>query len=110
MPGIEDIPGWFTGGAGVTLLYITYKFFWPSIRDSLSGQASQWRSENRYITQLEQARDRAFAQRDAAVQKYDDLYQRFARMEAQMQIMEHKLDQAYTEIQKLTGALNARNN
>lgn len=102
MPGIEEIPGWLTAGGGGFLLYVAYRFFWPSIRDSLSGQASQWRSENRYIRQLEEARDRAFAERDAAVHDRNELYQRFAKLEAQMEVMSYRLEQAQAEVKRLT--------
>lgn len=110
------MPGWATAGGGGILFYLAYKYLWPSVRDSLAGQASQWRSENRYILQLEAALSKALEERDEAVEEKNQLYQRFANMEAKMQIMEFKLDQAYkevenltAEIQKLTRGLNETN-
>ncbi len=114
MADITDLPSWVTVGGGGTLLYFAYKFFWPSIRDSMSGQAVQWRSENRYIAQLEAARDRAIAERELAENRADELFKKLSAMEAQMEIMGYKLGQAQAEIaklsaqiSKLTGANNA---
>src|SRR5690554_1272260 len=84
---LENMPGWVTAGGGGVLFYLAYKFFWPSVRDALAGQATQWRSENKYIAQLEEALSRALQERDKAFQEKNELYQRFAKMEAQMQVM-----------------------
>lgn len=102
---LENMPGWVTAGGGGVLFYLAYKFFWPSVRDAMAGQATQWRSENKYIAQLEAALSRALQERDKAFQEKNELYQRFAKMEAQMQVMEHKLDQAYREVEKLTAQI-----
>lgn len=105
MAGLDNVPGWVTASGGGVLFYMAYRYFWPSIRDSLLGQASQWRSENRYIEQLETALNRSLAERDKAIQEKNEIYQRFAQLEAQMKIMEFKLDQAYREVEKLTSEI-----
>lgn len=105
MPGFENMPGWVTGGGAGVLLYLSIKYFWPSIRDSLYGQAQQWRSENRYIAQLEKSLNNALTERDKAVHEKNELYQRFATMEAKMQVMEFKLDLAQQEVEKLTNEI-----
>ena len=108
MPGLEQIPGWLTGGVGASCLYIAYRFFWPSIRDSLSGQASQWRSENRYIAQLEASRDRALEERDEAVKERNELYQRLTKLEAKMEVMAYRFELSQAEVQRLTSVIQGR--
>lgn len=109
--GLEEMPGWLAGAGGATgagLLMFFFRVFWPSIRESLSGQRTQWRSENRYIAQLEDARDKLAEERDEAVRKYTELYHRFANVEAQMKVMEYKLDQAQHEISRLVAEMRRR--
>lgn len=107
MPDFADIPGWaYLGGAGV-LASVAYKFFWPAVRDSLTGQSAQWRSENRYIQQLEDARRQAVVEKREAEQRYEDLFLKYASLEADMRVLKSQLDYLQRKLSQFTGDSNA---
>lgn len=84
------------------LLVAAWKFFGPALRGQISGQAAQWRSENKYIAQLESARDRAFAERDAIAKERDELFQNFASLNARFTVLEEKFDASQKQVALLT--------
>lgn len=100
MPGLEDWPGWVTASGSGIFFFFAYRI-WLALRDSLSGQSTQWRSENRYIEQLQTENEKLRTQRDEAVNERNDLFARLAKMEARMQIMEDKFNRAQAEIEAL---------
>lgn len=106
MPGFDNVPGWATA-SGLGFLIFAYKFLWPDIRESLRGRASQWRSESKWIKQLEESRDKAIAERDAIANKYNDLFQNFATVNARFTILEQKFDDSQKQVEVLTSKFEA---
>lgn len=103
---MPEIPAWATGLGSGGLIYVVLRYFGPALKGSLNGQATQWRSENKYIAQLESARDRAFEERDAISKERDELFQNFATVNARFTILEQKFDDSQKQVALLTAKLD----
>lgn len=99
---MPEIPGWGYGAGSVGFFIFAYKFLWPDIRESLRGRAAQWRSESKWIAQLEESRDKALAERDAVTTKYNELFQNFATVNARFTVLEQKFDDSQRQVEILT--------
>lgn len=99
---MQDLPVWVSGPASGFLVYVVMKFFAPAIKGSWRGQADQWRSESKYIKQLEDARDRAFKDRDLIAKERDDLFKNFASLNARFEVLENKFEESQKQVTLLT--------
>lgn len=102
----EELLKWMlTTGGGVGLVVVALRHLWPSLRDSLQGQSTQWRSENRYIAQLEAARERAVLGEAEAKAQVAQMHQTIAELTARITVMEGELRFARKQIARLSRRL-----
>ena len=107
MPELKDLASWPWIGGGGAAAFFAVKYLWPSIRDSLSGQSAQWRSENQYIKQLEEARRQAEKEKREAEERADKLFEELTNLKAQVTVMQFEMESLKKALAQYAGEKHA---
>lgn len=105
---------WLSGGAGVVIFGVAYKFLWPILSSSLNSALSTARTSDQLMKQVMDERDRAVTRADEAdkrvealVRELYDLKNNVGLLTLQLKFANEKIDTLTAEVRRLEGGEHA---
>lgn len=106
----ENPSTWLSGGAGMVIFGIAYKFLWPLLSASLNSALSASRTSDALMKQIVDERDRAVLRADAADKRVEamanelnELKTNVGLLTLQLKYANEKIDSLTTHVRKLEG-------
>jgi hypothetical protein len=106
----ENPSTWLTGGAGMVIFGVAYKFLWPILSSAMNSTLTNARTGDQLMKQIMDERDRAVARADAADKRVEamvaemyELKNSVGLLTLQLKLANEKIDQLTTEVRRLEG-------